>query len=68
MSKPRYTQEFKDESVRQVLDRGYSVREVSSRVGASAHSPYKWVRAAHPDRAEEAGREATKLAHATLKA
>lgn len=68
MSRQWYTQEFKDEAVRQVLDRGYSVREVASRVGVSAHSLYKWVRAARPARAEEAELEATKLENAKLKA
>ncbi len=38
MSKQRYTPEFKDEAVRQVLERGYSVAEVSERLGVSSHS------------------------------
>ena len=42
MSSQRYAPEFKDEAVRQVLDRGYSVAEVSERLGMSAHSLYKW--------------------------
>ena len=45
MSKPRFSQEFKEEAVRQVTQRGYSVVEVSDRVGVSANSLYKWVRA-----------------------
>jgi transposase len=36
MSNQRYSPEFKDEAVRQVLDRGYSVAEVSERPGVSA--------------------------------
>jgi len=44
MSSQRYAPEFKDEAVRQVLDRGYSVAEVSERLGMSTHSLYKWVR------------------------
>ena len=35
MSNQRYSPEFKDEAVRQVLDRGYSVAEVSERLGVS---------------------------------
>jgi len=31
MSNQRYSPEFKDEAVRQVLDRGYCVSEVSQR-------------------------------------
>ena len=45
MSSQRYTPEFKDEAVRQVVERGYSVTEVSERVSVSAHSLYKWVKA-----------------------
>jgi transposase len=46
MSSQRYSPEFKEEAVRQVLQRGYSVVDVADRVGVSAHSLYKWVRAA----------------------
>jgi transposase len=36
MSTQRYSTNFKDEADRQVLDRGYSVAEVSERLGVSA--------------------------------
>jgi transposase len=49
MSNQRYSPEFKDEAVRQIVDRGYSVAEVSERLGVSAHSLYKWVKAVKPD-------------------
>lgn len=52
-SNPRYTPEFKEEAVRQIVDRGYSVTEVSERLGVSAHSLYKWVKAVKPDKTEE---------------
>ncbi len=45
MSKQRFTPEFKDEAVRQITERGYAVSEVSERLGVSAHSLYKWVKA-----------------------
>jgi transposase len=45
--------EFKDEAVRQIVDRGYSVADVSDRLGVSAHSLYKWVKAVKPDKTEE---------------
>ena len=35
MSPPRFTPEFKDEAVRQITERGYSVAEVSARLGGS---------------------------------
>jgi len=52
MSSQRFTPEFKDEAVRQVVERGYSVAEVSARLGVSAHSLYKWVKAVTPDKTE----------------
>jgi transposase-like protein len=48
MTNQRYSAEFRDEAVRQVLDRGYSVKEVSQRLGVSAHSLYKWMKAVKP--------------------
>ena len=53
MSTQRYTPEFKEEAVRQIVDRGYSVAEVSERLGVSAHSLYKWVKAVKPDRTDQ---------------
>ena len=40
MGTPRFTPEFKEEAVRQVTERGYSVADVSERLGVSAHSLY----------------------------
>ena len=52
MSTQRFTPEFKQEAVRQVVERGYPVAEVAERVGVSAHSLYKWVKAVAPDKTE----------------
>lgn len=49
MGTPRFTPEFKEEAVRQITERGYSVADVSERLGVSAHSLYKWVRSVKPD-------------------
>jgi transposase len=57
MSNQRYSPEFKDEAVRQVVVRGHSVAEVSDRLGVSAHSLYKWVNAVKPDKADEKAQE-----------
>ena len=38
----RYTEEFKTEAVRQVVERGYAVDEVAGRLGISIKSLYKW--------------------------
>jgi transposase len=53
MSSQRFTAEFKQEAVRQVTERGYSVAEVAARVGVSTHSLYKWVKAVSPDKTEQ---------------
>ncbi len=48
MSGKRYTQEFRDEAVRQVTQKGYSVADVADRLGVTTHSLYRWVAAARP--------------------
>ncbi|WP_130834658.1 IS3 family transposase [[Erwinia] mediterraneensis] len=53
----RFTPEFKEEAVRQITERGYSVAEVSERLGVSAHSLYKWLRAIKPDNSEQNARD-----------
>ena len=52
-STQRYAPEFKEEAVRQIIDRGYSVADVSERLGVSAHSLYKWVKAVKPDKTDQ---------------
>jgi transposase len=68
MSSPRFSAEFKEEAVRQVLQRGYSVKEVAERVGVSTHSLYKWVRAAREAQPEADELAAKKLEIQRLKA
>ena len=46
MKKVSYTAEFKAEAVKQVIERGHGVVEVSSRLGVSDKSLYLWVRQA----------------------
>jgi transposase len=48
MNNQRYSPEFKDEAVRQVIERAYTVAEVSANLRISQHSLYKWVKAANP--------------------
>ncbi len=55
MGTSRFTPEFKEEAVRQITERGYSIAEVSERLGVSAHSLYKWLRAVKPDNSGTAG-------------
>ncbi len=53
MSSQRFAPEFKDEAVRQVVERGYPVGEVAQRLGVSAHSLYKWVKAVKPNKTDQ---------------
>ena len=53
MSNNRFPPEFKDEAVRQIVERGYKVAEVAERLGVSTNSLYKWVKAVRPDKAEQ---------------
>jgi transposase len=52
MSNKRYTEEFKIEAVRQVVDRGYSVAETARRLGTTTHSLYAWKMKYGPDSAD----------------
>jgi|GEM_PF-1779509 transposase-like protein len=38
------TEEFKKDAIFQVTDRGYSVKEVSDRLGISTKSLYDWIK------------------------
>jgi transposase len=67
MGSPRYTPEFKDEAVRQVLDRGYSVKEVSDRLGVSAHSLYKWIKGVRPTKPDQYSEELLEAKRENLK-
>ena len=39
----RYTEEFKQEAVNQVVEHGYTVYEVSQRLAISSRSLYAWM-------------------------
>lgn len=56
MGTPRFTPEFKEEADRQITERGYSVTEVSDRLGVVAHSLYQWLRSIKPDNGEQHAR------------
>lgn len=57
MKPERFTPEFKVEAFRQIVERSYSVAEVSARLGISTHSLYKWVKAVSPDKTEKQASE-----------
>ncbi|HHV5864510.1 TPA: IS3 family transposase, partial [Klebsiella pneumoniae] len=45
----RYPEEFKTEAVKQVVDRGYSVASVATRLDITTHSLYAWIKKYGPD-------------------
>lgn len=57
MGRPRFTLVFKEEAVYQITEHGYSVAEISDRLGVSAHSIYKWLRSIKPDNSEQHARD-----------
>ena len=44
MSGKRYTEEFKDEAVKQVTERGHAASEVAARLGVPAWSLHRWIK------------------------
>lgn len=50
MSSKRYTDEFKQEAIKQVTERGYPASEVARRLGVTTHSLYAWLREAGVNR------------------
>ena len=44
MGTSNYSDDFKRDAVHQIKVRGYPVREVSPRLGASTHSLCKWLK------------------------
>ncbi len=67
MSSQRFSPEFKDEAVRQIVERGYTVAEVSERLGVSSHSLYKWVKAITPNKKERHSQELIEAKNEILK-
>ena len=67
MNRQRYSPQFKEEAVRQITQRGYSVGEVSKRLGVSTHSLYKWLKASRPTKAQADELGALKLENQKLK-
>jgi transposase-like protein len=44
MGNERFSDEFKKEAIGQIINRGYSVAEVSERLNVSKHSLYAWLK------------------------
>lgn len=73
MGKADFTEEFRIDAIKQTTERGYSVRDVSQRLGVSTHSLYGWmkrystssVEAAKQDQSAEIRRLKQKLVRVT---
>ncbi len=61
MSSKRYSPEFREEAIKQITERGYSVADVSKRLGVSTHSLYGWLRAAGVSRKEKKAKQYSEL-------
>ena len=46
MGQQRYTDEFRREAVRQVVEKGHAVKDVAERLGVLSWSLYEWLRKA----------------------
>lgn len=53
----RYTEEFKQEAVAQVIERGYSVKDTAMRLGISTKSMYDWIKLYKPKTKPHANNE-----------
>ena len=67
MSSKRYTEEFKIEAVRQVVERGHSVADVASRLGMTTHSLYAWKMKYGPDSTEYQEKASAEVENKRLK-
>ena len=67
MARERFAEEFKQEAVRQVKERGYSVADVAKRLGVSAQSLYKWVRADDPSDDDKINNELAEVKRENLR-
>lgn len=67
MSNQRFTPEFKEEAIRQFVERDYYVTEISARIGVSTHSFYKWIKAVTPDKSEKQAAELVEAKSEILK-
>lgn len=70
MTKGRFADEFKEEAVKPVIERGYTVGDVAKRLGISVQSLYKWVKVYSPNATDrfEAELKEVRRENLTLKA
>ena len=67
MTKGRFADEFKEEAVKQVIERGYTVADVAKRLGVSVQSLYKWTKVYAPNATDRYEAELKEVRRETLK-
>lgn len=67
MSSKRYSEEFKQEAVKQVTERNYSVVEVATRLGITTKSLYSWLKTARGSSGKSVALDELKRENARLK-
>jgi transposase len=67
MTKGRFADEFKEEAVKQVIDRGYAVGDVAKRLGVSVQSLYKWTKVYAPNATDRYEAELKEVRRENLK-
>lgn len=60
MGNVKFSEDFRQDSIYQIVERGYSVADVSRRLGVSTHSLYAWVKrySKPPDKSPDEGQSA----------
>jgi transposase len=67
MAQGKFAEEFKQEAVRQVVERGYTVSDVAKRLGVSVQSLYKWVKEFAPNATDRYEAELKEVRRENLK-
>lgn len=57
-SNRQYTEEFKSEAVKQVVERGFTVVDVATRIGIPKHTLYSWVQSVRQAAGSTSGKTA----------
>ena len=67
MTKGRFADEFKEEAVKQAIERGYAVGDVAKRLGISVQGLYKWVKVYSPNATDRYEAELKEVRRENLK-
>lgn len=67
MAKSKFPDEFKEEAVKQVIERGYTPSDVAKRLGISVQSLYKWVKQYSPSATDRYEAELKEVRRENLK-